>query len=124
MASGQTLNERRLGTQRTPTLTPAMSKRSRQKAHARKLGDASSAAPAAPAEPPAKTALSKAARRNAQKKRAIKQRKAAADEKGVDLDYDAARELVYGMPYAEWKDKHQTEATPEQLAKMKEKAGH
>lgn len=50
--------------------------------------------------------------------------KAAANEKGVDLDYDAARELVYGMPYAEWKDKHQTEATPEQLAKMKEKAGH
>lgn len=50
--------------------------------------------------------------------------KAAADEKGVDLDYDAARELVYGMPYGEWKDKHQTEATPEQLAKMKEKAGH
>jgi hypothetical protein len=28
------------------------------------------------------------------------------------------------MPYAEWKDKHQTEATPEQLAKMKEKVGH
>lgn len=50
--------------------------------------------------------------------------KAAADEKGIDLDYSVARELVYGMPYGEWKDKHQTEATPEQLAKMKEKAGH
>ena len=50
--------------------------------------------------------------------------KAAADEKGVDLDYEAARELIYGMPYAEWKDKYQTEATPEQLARMKEKAGH
>ena len=50
--------------------------------------------------------------------------KAAADEKGVDLDYEAARELIYGMPYAEWKDKYQTEATPEQLAQMKEKAGH
>jgi len=50
--------------------------------------------------------------------------KAAADEKGVELDYEAARELIYGMPYAEWKDKYQTEATPEQLAKMKKKAGH
>ena len=50
--------------------------------------------------------------------------KAAADEKGVELDYEDARELIYGMPYAEWKDKYQTEATPEQLAKMKEKAGH
>ena len=50
--------------------------------------------------------------------------KAAADEKGVELDYEDARELIYGMPYAEWKDKYQTEATPEQLAKMKEKVGH
>ena len=47
--------------------------------------------------------------------------KAAADEKGVDLDYETARELIYGMPYAEYKAKFQTEATPEQLAKMKEK---
>ena len=47
--------------------------------------------------------------------------KAAADEKGVDLDYETARELIYGMPYAEYKAKHQTEATPEQLARMKEK---
>jgi hypothetical protein len=50
--------------------------------------------------------------------------KAAADEKGIDIDYEAVRESVYGMPYAEWKDKHQTEAMPEQLAKMKEKAEH
>ena len=50
--------------------------------------------------------------------------KAAADERGVEIDYEAARELVYGMPYAEYKAKHQTEATPEQLAKMKAKAGH
>ena len=50
--------------------------------------------------------------------------KAAADEKGVELDYEDARELIYGMPYAEWKDKYQAEATPEQLAKMREKAGH
>ena len=47
--------------------------------------------------------------------------KAAADERGVGLEYEAARELIYGMPYAEYKAKFQTEATPEQLAKMKEK---
>ena len=41
---------------------------------------------------------------------------AAAEEEGVEVDYDAARERVYGMPYGEWKDKHQTPATPEQLA--------
>lgn len=42
--------------------------------------------------------------------------KAAAEEKGLELDYEAVREMVYGMPYAEWKEKYQTEATPEQLA--------
>jgi hypothetical protein len=41
---------------------------------------------------------------------------AAAEEAGQPVDYDEARELVYGMPYAEWKDKYQTPATPEQLA--------
>ncbi|MEQ6917436.1 DUF1244 domain-containing protein [Halomonas aquatica] len=41
---------------------------------------------------------------------------AAADERGVEFDYDSAREHVYGMPYAEWKGKYQQEATPEQLA--------
>ncbi len=49
---------------------------------------------------------------------------AAADEKGIELEYEDAREIVYGMPYSEWKSKHQTEATPEQLAKMQEKQGH
>lgn len=39
----------------------------------------------------------------------------AAEERGVDISYDDAREIVYGMPYAEWKAKHQTAATPEQL---------
>lgn len=43
---------------------------------------------------------------------------AAAEELGETVDSDKARELVYGMPYSEWKDKHQTEATPEQLAQM------
>jgi hypothetical protein len=32
---------------------------------------------------------------------------AAAEEKGVELDYDQARETIYGMPYSEWKDKYQ-----------------
>ncbi len=32
---------------------------------------------------------------------------AAADEKGLELNYDQAREHVYGMPYDEWKDKYQ-----------------
>ncbi|MCV6595895.1 MAG: DUF1244 domain-containing protein [Mangrovicoccus sp.] len=40
----------------------------------------------------------------------------AAEEKGIDMDKAAAREIVYGMPYGEWKDKYQAEATPEQLA--------
>ena len=39
---------------------------------------------------------------------------AAAQEHGVDMDYDQARQAVYGMPYGEWKQKYQTEATPEQ----------
>lgn len=41
---------------------------------------------------------------------------AAAADQGVDIDLEQARELVYGMPYSEWKDKYQAEATPEQLA--------
>ena len=45
----------------------------------------------------------------------------AAQERGVELDYEAAREQVYGMPYSEWKAKYQTEATPEQLAKFNSK---
>ena len=42
--------------------------------------------------------------------------RAAAEERGVGMDYDEAREIVYGMPYREWKARHQTEATPEQRA--------
>jgi hypothetical protein len=40
--------------------------------------------------------------------------KAAAEDKGLEMDYDQAREIVYGMPYGEWKAKYQTEATAEQ----------
>src|SRR5688572_30665944 len=39
-------------------------------------------------------------------------------EASAPLDKAAARELVHGMPAAEWKAKHQSEATPEQLARM------
>ncbi len=34
--------------------------------------------------------------------------KAAAEERGITIDYEAAREIVYGMPYSEWKDKYQS----------------
>ena len=40
----------------------------------------------------------------------------AAAERGITLGKDEARGLVYGMPPEEWKAKHQTKATPEQLA--------
>ena len=41
---------------------------------------------------------------------------AAAEEEGLDVDYEAARERVYGMPYGEWKARYQAEASAEQLA--------
>lgn len=46
--------------------------------------------------------------------------KDGAAAEGVDLDKDAAREAVYGMPYAEWKEAHQTPASDAQLARMDE----
>jgi uncharacterized protein len=42
--------------------------------------------------------------------------KDAADAEGVPLSKDQSREAVYGMPYEEWKSRHQTEARPDQLA--------
>ena len=36
------------------------------------------------------------------------------------LTRDEAREIVHGMPFADWKARHQGEATPEQIARMKE----
>jgi len=39
---------------------------------------------------------------------------------GYPGDKAAARELIHGMPAGEWKDKHQSDATPEQLARMEE----
>lgn len=41
---------------------------------------------------------------------------AAASNEGVTMDYDEARERVYGMPYDTWKDQYQQPASPEQLA--------
>ncbi len=41
--------------------------------------------------------------------------KAEAEARGQEVEYEDAREMVYGMPYADWKARHQTEATPEQM---------
>ena len=42
--------------------------------------------------------------------------RAAAEERGIEMSYDEAREIIYGMPYREWKAKYQKEATAEQQA--------
>ncbi len=47
--------------------------------------------------------------------------KAEAEARGESLDYEAARELIYGEPYADWKEKYQAEASPEQLAAFNQK---
>ncbi len=44
--------------------------------------------------------------------------RAAAEERGLDIELESARELVYGMPYAEWKARYQNEATAEQRAQF------
>jgi uncharacterized protein len=49
--------------------------------------------------------------------------KDAADEKGVPLSKDESRQIVYGMPYEEWKAKHQPAASPAQRAAF-EKGAH
>ena len=49
--------------------------------------------------------------------------KEAADSRGIPMTKDESREAVYGMPFDEWKAKHQKEATPEQKATF-EKASH
>ena len=48
--------------------------------------------------------------------------RAAAEERGHEMSYEDAREIVYGMPYDEWKAKHQSEASTDQLATFKEVA--
>ena len=44
----------------------------------------------------------------------------AAKALGITMDYEQAREVIYGMPYNEWQKKYQQEATPEQLAQFEE----
>ncbi|MBO6813253.1 MAG: DUF1244 domain-containing protein [Rhizobiaceae bacterium] len=48
----------------------------------------------------------------------------AANAKGIDMDKLEAREIVYGMPFDEWKAKYQTDATPEQKAAFEETHKH
>ena len=50
--------------------------------------------------------------------------RAAAAERGLDLSDDAARERVYGMPFAEWKAKYQKEASPQQQAAFDKQPKH
>ncbi len=40
----------------------------------------------------------------------------AANARDIDLDKEGAREIVYGMPFSEWRDKYQNEASAEQKA--------
>ena len=47
----------------------------------------------------------------------------AAEAKGVDVSKDQSREVVYGMPYEEWKAKYQKEATSDQLKKFESQGG-
>ena len=41
--------------------------------------------------------------------------KAEAENEGIKLEYEDAREIIYGMPYADWKEKYQSEASQEQI---------
>lgn len=47
----------------------------------------------------------------------------AAEARGIPLSKDEAREIVYGMPYEEWKAKHQAEASPAQLRRLAAESG-
>jgi len=47
---------------------------------------------------------------------------AEATERGFELDYESAREVVYGMPYSKWKTDYQTEATSDQLETFKKQS--
>ena len=46
--------------------------------------------------------------------------RAEAEERGIDLDLEVARELVYGMPYGDWKARYQREAAAEQLKQFQQ----
>ena len=49
--------------------------------------------------------------------------RAAAEEKGIEMDYEEAREIIYGMPYSEWKEKYQREASNDQKEKFRTTTG-
>jgi hypothetical protein len=44
----------------------------------------------------------------------------AAKERGIEMSYDQAREVIYGMPFSEWKASYQKEASEEQLQKFED----
>ena len=46
--------------------------------------------------------------------------RAEAEERGVEIDYDEAREVIYGMPYGDYKAKHQEKAPAEKIAMFEE----
>ena len=46
---------------------------------------------------------------------------AAANKRDIEVDYDDARKIIYGMPYNEWKAKFQKEASEDQINKFKNK---
>jgi hypothetical protein len=50
--------------------------------------------------------------------------KDAADEKGLLLSKDESRQIVYGMPYDEWRAKYQKEASPDQKAAFEKSHRH
>ena len=47
----------------------------------------------------------------------------AAQEKGIEMNKDQSREIIYGMPFNEWRNKYQTEATDAQKAAFKKSHG-
>jgi len=49
--------------------------------------------------------------------------RAAAEERGEVMSYDEAREVIYGMPYDEWKSRYQKEASEEQKIRFQEVTG-
>ena len=50
--------------------------------------------------------------------------RAAAAEQGHTLTYDDAREIVYGMPFSEWRERYQGQASAEQKAAFEAATGH
>lgn len=45
---------------------------------------------------------------------------AAAKERGIEMDYPQAQQIIYGMPIEKWKEKYQTNASDEQLKTFEE----